>query len=107
MRSEIVESCGERPTVNVAVGGFSVFLATQISLSICAFQVSNYVVRVDQLKNKSSRRVTYGNPCYSIGSKADSIYFLNDRSVHAVKVFFFKFGFEVGVGESIEIAPLM
>jgi hypothetical protein len=36
----------------------------------------------DQLKNKSSRRVTYGKPCYSIGSKADSIYFLNDRSVY-------------------------
>jgi hypothetical protein len=35
----------------------------------------------DQLKNKSSRRVTYGNPRYSIGSKANSIYFLNDRSV--------------------------
>jgi hypothetical protein len=40
------------------------------------------IVRCDQLKNKSSRRVTYGNPCYSIGSKANSIYFLNDRSVH-------------------------
>jgi hypothetical protein len=39
-------------------------------------------VRCDQLKNKSSRRVTYGNPCYSIGSKANSIYFLNDRSVY-------------------------
>jgi hypothetical protein len=39
------------------------------------------LVRCDQLKNKSSRRVTYGNPCYSIGSKANSIYFLNDRSV--------------------------
>jgi hypothetical protein len=38
-------------------------------------------IRCDQLKNKSSRRVTYGNPCYSIGSKADSICFLNDRSV--------------------------
>jgi hypothetical protein len=38
-------------------------------------------VRCDQLKNKSSRRVTYGNPCYSIGFKANSIYFLNDRSV--------------------------
>jgi hypothetical protein len=38
-------------------------------------------VRCDQLKNKSSRRVTYGNPCYSIGSKANSIYFLNDRWV--------------------------
>jgi hypothetical protein len=38
-------------------------------------------VRYDQLKNKSSQRVTYGNPCYSIGSKANSIYFLNDRSV--------------------------
>jgi hypothetical protein len=40
-----------------------------------------------QLKNKSSRRVTYGNPCYSIGSKADSIYFLNDRSVEFMKDF--------------------
>jgi hypothetical protein len=39
------------------------------------------VVRCDQLKNKSSRRVTYGNSCYSIGSKANSIYFLNDHSV--------------------------
>jgi hypothetical protein len=38
-------------------------------------------VRYDQLKNKSSQRVTYGNPCYSIGSKANSIYFLNDRLV--------------------------
>jgi hypothetical protein len=38
-------------------------------------------VRCDQLKNKSSRRVTYGNPCYSIGSKANSINFLNDRPV--------------------------
>jgi hypothetical protein len=41
----------------------------------------NPIVRCDELKNKSSRRVTYGNPCYSIGSKANSIYFLNDRSV--------------------------
>jgi hypothetical protein len=39
------------------------------------------LIRCDQLKNKSSRRVNYGNPCYSIGSKANSIYFLNDRSV--------------------------
>jgi hypothetical protein len=39
------------------------------------------IIRCDQLKNKLSRRVTYGNPCYSIGSKANSIYFLNDRSV--------------------------
>jgi hypothetical protein len=37
---------------------------------------------VRSIKNKSSRRVTYGNPCYSIGSKANSIYFLNDGSVH-------------------------
>jgi hypothetical protein len=42
------------------------------------------IVRCDQLKNKSSRRVTYGNPCYSIGSKANSIYFLNDRSVYYI-----------------------
>jgi hypothetical protein len=27
-------------------------------------------IRYDQLKNKSSWRVTYGNPCYSIDSKA-------------------------------------
>jgi hypothetical protein len=40
-------------------------------------------IRCDQLKNKSSRRVTYGNSCYSIGSKANSIYFLNYRSVLA------------------------
>jgi hypothetical protein len=39
------------------------------------------MVRCDQLKNKSNRRVTYGQPCYSIGSKANLIYFLNDRSV--------------------------
>jgi hypothetical protein len=39
------------------------------------------LIRCDQLKNKSSWRVTYGNPCYSTGSKANSIYFLNDRSV--------------------------
>jgi hypothetical protein len=39
MRSEIVGSSGERPTVNEAVEGFSVFLATQISHSICASQV--------------------------------------------------------------------
>jgi hypothetical protein len=38
-------------------------------------------IRCDQLKNKSSRRVTCGNPCYSIGSKTNSIYFSNDRSV--------------------------
>jgi hypothetical protein len=42
------------------------------------------IVRCDQLKNKSSRRVTYGNPCYSIGSKTNSIYFLNDLSVYYV-----------------------
>jgi hypothetical protein len=43
--------------------------------------ISSGIIRCDQLKNKSSRRVTYGNSCYSIGSKANSIYFLNDRSV--------------------------
>jgi hypothetical protein len=43
--------------------------------------LKKFIIRCDQLKNKSSRRVTYGNPCYSIGSKANSIYFLNDRSV--------------------------
>jgi hypothetical protein len=45
------------------------------------FLTNQIFIRCDQLKNKSSGRVTYGNPCYSIGSKADSIYFLNDRSV--------------------------
>jgi hypothetical protein len=43
-----------------------------------------FKIRCDQLKNKSSRRVTYGNPCYSIVSKANSIYFLNDRSVFSL-----------------------
>jgi hypothetical protein len=52
--------------------------------------VAHTVVRCDQLKNKSSRRVTYGNPCYSIGSKANSIYFLNDRSVLILKNEFYK-----------------
>jgi hypothetical protein len=46
MRSEIVGSSGERPTVNEAVEAFSVFLATQISHSICASQVSSYIVRL-------------------------------------------------------------
>jgi hypothetical protein len=53
------------------------------------------IVRYDQLKNKSSRRVTYGNSCYSIGFKANSIYFLNDRSVYYTgisKVIFVKGG---------------
>jgi peptidoglycan/LPS O-acetylase OafA/YrhL len=45
MRSEIVESNGERPTINDAMGGFSVFLASRISHSICASQVSSYVLR--------------------------------------------------------------
>jgi hypothetical protein len=40
-----------------------------------------YILVYKIIKNKSSRRVTYGNPCYSIGSKANLIYFLNDRSV--------------------------
>jgi hypothetical protein len=43
--------------------------------------LSGIYIQCNQLKNKSSRRVTCGNPCYSIGSKANSIYFLNDRSV--------------------------
>jgi hypothetical protein len=47
---------------------------------ICVVIKTNSKIRCDQLKNKSSRRVTYGNPCYSIGSKANSIYF-DDRSV--------------------------
>jgi hypothetical protein len=57
-----------------------------ILLYLCSY------VRCDQLKNKSSRRVTYGNPCYSIGKqtgKANSIYFLNDRSVQYSKEAFF------------------
>jgi hypothetical protein len=41
-----VESSGDRPTVNEAVGGFSVFLASRISHSICASQVSSYVLRL-------------------------------------------------------------
>jgi hypothetical protein len=45
MRCEIVGSSGERPTVNKAVRGFSVFLASRISHSICASQVSSYVLR--------------------------------------------------------------
>jgi hypothetical protein len=49
--------------------------------SIASSTFCDTYIRCDQLKNKSSRRVTYGNPCYSIGSKANSIYFLNDRSV--------------------------
>jgi hypothetical protein len=49
-------------------------------------QIHLIVVPSDQLKNKSSRRVTYGNPCDSIGSKANSIYFLNDRSVLQLNV---------------------
>jgi ABC-type multidrug transport system fused ATPase/permease subunit len=46
------------------------------------------IIRCDQLKNKSSRRVTYGNPCYSIGSKANSIYFLNDGMVYYDRYYF-------------------
>jgi hypothetical protein len=45
MRSEIVGSSGEKSTVNEAVGGFSIFLASRISYSIYASQVSNYVLR--------------------------------------------------------------
>jgi hypothetical protein len=50
MRSEIVESSGERPTVNEAVGVSSVFLAGRISHSICASQVSSYVLRPVHIK---------------------------------------------------------
>jgi hypothetical protein len=46
MRSEIVGHSGERPTGNEAVGGFSVFLASRISHSKCASQVSSYVLRL-------------------------------------------------------------
>jgi hypothetical protein len=49
MLSEIVGS-----SVNEAVGGFSVFLATRISHSICAFQVSSYVVFIS--KNNSGKK---------------------------------------------------
>jgi hypothetical protein len=45
MRSEIVGSSEEKPTVNEVVGGFSVFFATRISHCICASQVSSYVMR--------------------------------------------------------------
>jgi hypothetical protein len=46
MRSEIVGSSGERPTVKEAVGRFSVvFLASQIYHAICTSQVSSYVLR--------------------------------------------------------------
>jgi hypothetical protein len=50
-------------------------------------ETNDMIIRCDQLKNKSSRRVTYGNPCYSIGSKANSIYFLNDHSVLTATVY--------------------
>jgi hypothetical protein len=39
MRSEIVGSSRERPSVNETVGEFSVFLLSRISHSICASQV--------------------------------------------------------------------
>jgi hypothetical protein len=51
------------------------------NVNLLALSMVTMKIRCDQLKNKSSRRVTYGNPCYSIASKANSIYFLNDRSV--------------------------
>jgi hypothetical protein len=51
------------------------------NVNLLALSMVTMKIRCDQLKNKSSRRVTYGNPCYSIGSKANSIYFLNDLSV--------------------------
>jgi hypothetical protein len=44
MRSKVGGSSGEGPSVNKAVGGFSIFLATRISHSICASQVSSYIV---------------------------------------------------------------
>jgi hypothetical protein len=43
-----VVGTGERPTVNEAVGGFSVFLASRIS-HICASEVSSYVLRPIQV----------------------------------------------------------
>jgi hypothetical protein len=57
MRSEIVGSSGESTTVNEAVEGFSVFLASRISHSICASQVSSYVLRPvhDLMKIKVGR----------------------------------------------------
>jgi hypothetical protein len=42
LHSEIVGSSGERLTVNEAVRGFSVFLASRISHSIWASPVSSY-----------------------------------------------------------------
>jgi hypothetical protein len=44
MRSEIMGSSGERPTVKEAVGGFSVFLASRISHSI--LRISSIKLRV-------------------------------------------------------------
>jgi hypothetical protein len=43
-RSEIVGRSGERSTVNKAVRGSSVFLASRISHSICTSQVSSFVL---------------------------------------------------------------
>jgi hypothetical protein len=45
MRSEIVGSSGERPTVNKAVGGFSVFLANRISHSMLYLRISSIKLR--------------------------------------------------------------
>jgi hypothetical protein len=44
MRSEIVGSSEERPTVN-EVRGFLIFLASRISHSICASKVLSYAER--------------------------------------------------------------
>jgi hypothetical protein len=38
------------------------------------------IVRCDQLKNKSSRRVTYGNPCYTLARYR----FLQSQSINKV-----------------------
>jgi hypothetical protein len=66
MRSEIVGSNGERPTVNEAVGGFSIFLATRISHSICASQVPSYVVRAVLISKAEFPNETFINMLYSV-----------------------------------------
>jgi hypothetical protein len=77
-------------TVNMAVSALIISRYMDFKIFLLHYSAVNSkenlhlpapLIRCDQLKNKSSRRVTYGNPCYSIGSKANSIYFLNDRSV--------------------------
>jgi hypothetical protein len=57
--------------------GHIIYKIVNKNFILVVFLQTIMILRCDQLKNKSSRRVTYGNPCYSIGSKANSIYFLN------------------------------